>query len=316
MDFAERGLKRLAQANGIAHACKVWEGDIRLLDHVFELSERERDEARAEMDGPPQQLFLSVDYSSAASIPIGATLSVLERADKRLPAAFFVAFRHCLMPWMLVYDYDAAVEQAEMGLLSLDPTDAADTHYHQVAPSLPPCLQDKLTMNPSRAIIALRKMKQTLAPGTARDLVSLLSEMWEYSRGREHYWPSRLTRKVPGLDEYLEECDGIGPGCLLNWYEDDVLNACFDEEVQYIGQNGPLAPTILMSLNLNQPEKRLDRDARKFFDYIAAMIRSLAYAAKIVEVVRGLYDEHLREHRLKSGLQTEPSAADLRNQQL
>ena len=53
---------------------KVWEGDIRILDHMFEQSERERNEARAEMDDPAQSLFLVTDFSSAASIPIGATL--------------------------------------------------------------------------------------------------------------------------------------------------------------------------------------------------------------------------------------------------
>ena len=102
VDFVERGFKRFAQANGIDTVRKVWQGDIRIMDHMFELSERERDRTRAEMDDPAQTLFLVIDFSSAASIPIGAALtSVLEREHSCLPAAFFVTFRHCLEKWML-----------------------------------------------------------------------------------------------------------------------------------------------------------------------------------------------------------------------
>jgi len=36
------------------------------------------------------------------------------------------------------------------------------------------------------------------------------------------------------------------------------------------------------------------------------MLESLAWAAKIVEIIREIYDEYLREHRLNSGFQTEP----------
>src|SRR5487761_23829 len=58
VDFVERGLKRIAQANGIAQVRRVWQGDLRILDHSFELSERQREEARAEMDAPARTLFL------------------------------------------------------------------------------------------------------------------------------------------------------------------------------------------------------------------------------------------------------------------
>ena len=78
VDFVERGLKRTAQTNGIAQVRKVWQGDLRILDHTFELSEREREEARAEMDAPACKLFLVADFSAAASIPIAPTLRRLE----------------------------------------------------------------------------------------------------------------------------------------------------------------------------------------------------------------------------------------------
>ena len=60
--------------------------------------------------------------------------------------------------------------------------------------------------------------------------------------------------------------------------------------------------------------KELDEEVRRVFDHAGAMLRSLASAAKIVELVRDLYDEYLREHRLESGLPVEPGAAGVREE--
>src|SRR5579863_1302129 len=103
--------------------------DLRIMDHLFELSERERNEARAEMDEPPQALFLVGDYSAAASIPIGATLPLLEREHDLLPAAFHAAFIHSLCTWMPVYDHSAATAHAEMGLMDLVDEEIKESIY-------------------------------------------------------------------------------------------------------------------------------------------------------------------------------------------
>jgi len=314
VDFVEKGLKRIAEVNGIAQVRRVWQGDLRLLDHTFDLSEREREEARAEMDAPARVLFLVGDFSSAASVPIGATLEVLEREDRRLPAAFFVAFRHCLRKWMLVYDYDAASEHAEMAMVDREDAELADSIYPKVKTSIPACLQGQLDMDAAQAFSILGATRRSLSDTTSRELVARLLEMRRHSAWYPHYWPYRLIRRIPGLDDYLEECDGIGPGCLLNWYEDDPIAACFDEEMTYIGQNGPLAPCILRAISLNKSEGLLDRKVRRVFDYVGAMIRSLASAAQIVEIIRELFDEHLRRHRLQPRLQTDAGAAGLRQE--
>jgi hypothetical protein len=316
VDFVERGLKRIAQENGIAQVRRVWQGDLRILDHTFELNEREREEARAETDAPARILFLVADFSNAASIPIGATLEVLEREDRRLPAAFFVAFRHCLRKWMLVYAYDAASEHAEMATADREDVELADSIYPKVKTSVPTCLQGQLDMDPRHAFSILRARQKSLADPTSREIVTRLLEMGRNSARYPHYWPYRLIRRIPGLDDYLEECDGIAPGCVLNWYEDDPIAACFDEEMTYIGQNGPLAPCILRAISLNKSESVLDRKVLRVFDYVAAMIRSLARAAQIVEIIRELFDEHLRRHRLQPGLQTDAGSADIRQKQL
>jgi hypothetical protein len=314
VDFVERGFNRFCQANRIDDVRTVWQGDLRIMDHLFEVNERERNEARAEMDGPPRTLFLVGDYSAAASIPVGPTLPLLEGEHSLLPAAFHAAFIDCLQKWMLVYDHSDAAEHAEMGLIEMEEEEFKESVYPQVAATVPACLRDRLTMNPSRAFGLLREVQPKLRGSVARHLVAHLLDMHRNSTGYRHAWPGQLIGQVPGLEEYLEDSDGTGPGCLVNWYEDDAISACFDEEMTYIGQNGPLAPSILRMIALDIPQKAVDQSVRRLFDYVGAMLRSLASAAKIVEIIRDGYDEYLREHRLKSGLQTQPGASGVRDE--
>jgi hypothetical protein len=71
VDFVERGFNRLCRQNGAAEAKKVWVGDLRIADTLFELTEQERDHIE---DESIPRLFLIADYEAAASIPIGARL--------------------------------------------------------------------------------------------------------------------------------------------------------------------------------------------------------------------------------------------------
>ena len=134
-------------------------------------------------------------------------------------------------------------------------------------------------------------------------------------QGFTHAWPGHVTEKdVPGIGDWLTDAEECRPGCLITWYEDDTINACFDEEAQHMGENGPCQPNVLLGINLNRPVRKLDWQVRKVFGHAAAMLESLASAARIVETIRGIYDEYLREHRLNSGFQTEPGAPGLRHE--
>src|SRR6266496_546691 len=126
----------------------------------------------------------------------------------------------------------------------------------------------------------------------------------------------RIVKDVPGIDAWLMDAEYSRPGCLITWYENDAINACFDEEAQHMGENGPCQPNVALPIHLDKPVKQLDEEVRRVFDHASAMIRSLASAAKIVELVRNLYDEYLREHRLEPGLSVEPGAAGVREEQL
>src|SRR5579872_1237168 len=106
---------------------------------------------------------------------------------------------------------------------------------------------------------------------------------------------------------------------LLSWELRNPMekrHACFDEEAQHMGENGPCQPNVALPIHLNKPAKELDEEVRRVFDHASAMLRSLASAARIVELVRDLYDEYLRQHRLMSGLPAEPGLAGVREEQL
>ena len=152
VDFVERGFKRFCKESGSEDARKIWEGDLRIMDHMVELTEQERSQARAEMDGPARTLFLAGDFSAAVSIPIGATLPHLEREDKLLPAAFCALFVHDLWKWMRVYDVSDALEHAEMGMVDMDEDQLRDSCYPQVNAEIPRCLNGRLKMNPAHAL--------------------------------------------------------------------------------------------------------------------------------------------------------------------
>lgn len=312
MDFVERGFRRFCTKNEADQAKKIWSGFLRIMDHPFELTEQERNSA--ETESPTTTLYLVGEYDAAASIPIGATLTLLEREHELLPAAFYKVFVHNLWKWMRVYDYSDALEHAEMWLEDLDEDSEAESVYPKVARNVPPCLQKYSKLGNRKARRFLQDIEVELRSPLARQLVKHLLEMDAHGRGREHAWAGKLAERIPTIGDFLNDADSCGPGCLISWYEDDEVNACFDEEMRDLGANGPMEPPMVLSIPLDKPVATLDSEIKRVFDYVSAMLQSLAAAARIVEIIRELYDEHLRQHRIKSGLQIEPGLAGVRNQ--
>jgi len=295
---------------------KVWVGDLRIMDYIFDLSARERDGAEAESDGSKTVLYLVGDYEAAASIPIGATLPHLEREHELLPAAFYEVFTTNLWKWMRVYDYATAKEHADMWTDGLSEEEIKESVYPKVESELPECMgRHGATFKVKKAVPFLRQIYPELRSPVARSLVKHVLEMNARGRGFTHAWPGQISEKdIPGIRDWFTEAEDCRPGCLITWYEDDAINACFDEQAQHMGENGPCEPNVLLAINLNTPAKQLDRQVRKVFGHAAAMLESLASAAKIVETIREIYDEYLREHRLNSGFQAEPGPAGLRQE--
>ena len=316
VDFVEQGFRRFCSQNRAADAKRVWVGDLRITDSLFELTEQERNQVEAEREGLADHLYLIGDYEAAASIPVGATLARLEAEHPLLPPAFYEVFTKNLYKWMRVYDYVDAQEHAETWMEDLNDEELEASIYRKVDIEIPTCIKRHSKALKTRRS---RKLLQEIRPDTsvARELIRHVLEMDTHGHGHEHAWPGQITEKdVPGVGDWLADAEYSRPGCLITWYENDAINACFDEEAQHMGENGPCQPNVALPIHLDKTSKELDEEVRRVFDHAGAMLRSLASAAKIVELVRDLYDEYLREHRLESGLPAEPGLAGVRKEQL
>jgi hypothetical protein len=316
VDFVERGFSRFCRENGATEAKKVWVGDLRIADYLFELTEQERNQIEAGREDATQQLFLIADYEAAASIPIGATLASLEAEDELLPAAFYQVLIANLYKWMRIYDYLDAQEHAEMWMEDMSDEELEASVYRKVEIEIPHCIKKhskELTHPRERALLEQFRPRRA----AVRQLIRYTLEMDDYGQGQEHAWPGHLTDKdVPGIGDWLMDAESSRPGCLITWYEGDAINACFDEEAQHMGENGACQPNVAIPIRLDQSPKKLDKQVKQVFDYAGAMLHSLASAAKAVEIIREFYDEHLRKHRLQPGLPAEPGPAGVRDEQL
>lgn len=240
----------------------------------------------------------------------------LESEHDLLPAAFYDVLTKNLYKWMRVYDYLDAQEHAETWMEDLSDEELEASVYRKVDIEIPACIKERSkTLNHKKALNLLHEIQPRTS--VARELIRNVLEMNAHGQGHEHAWPGQISEKdVPGIDTWLTDADYSRPGCLITWYENDAINGCFDEEAQQMGENGPCQPNVALPIHLDKSVKELDEEVRRVFDHASAMLRSLASAAKIVELIRNLYDEYLREHRLESGLPVEPGAAGVREEQL
>jgi hypothetical protein len=316
VDFVERGFRRFAKVNGANEARRVWAGELRIADYLYPLSEPERNQLESDSKGSIDKLFLIGEYDAAASIPIGATLANLEREHPLLPAAFYKTFVHNLWKWMRVYDYSDAVEHSELWLSELDEENEAESVYRKVKEGIPPCLANSSSLSENKARRFLRGIGPSLRSATCRHLVQHVLQLDDLGKGWEHPWATALLKRSPEIEQLLDGADGCGPGCLISWHENDEIQACFDEEMRCIGQEGPLEPPIVLAIPLIGSLQDRDKSVSEVFEYTAAMLTSLAKAAKIVEMIREIDDEHLCQHRLQPGIQAQPSSTHVRDEQL
>ncbi len=314
VDFVERGFRRFCSQNRAADAKRVWIGDLRITDSLFELTEQERNQIEAGREEITDHLYLIGAYEAAASVPIGATLARLESDHDLLPFAFYEVLTTNLYKWMRVYDYLDAEEHAEMWMEDLSNEELEASTYRKVDMEIPACIKrHSKTLKYRKARSLLEEIRAHTS--VARELILHLLERDAHGQGHEHAWPGQISEKeVPGIDDWLMDAENSRPGCLVTWYEDDAINTCFDEEAQHMGENGPCQPNVALPIHLDKPAKELDEEVRRVFDHAGAMLRSLADASRIVEIIRDLYDEYLREHRVKSGLPAEPGPAGVRDE--
>jgi hypothetical protein len=296
LDFVAKGLAHHCKANKIEQVSKVFEAaNIQLQDEMMELTDYQR--CQQEREEPSSRMFLLVDYEQSAMVQIGPTLRMLENVDPHLPSAFFQVFATNLGRWMRVYDFRDAEMYASDQMEMLDEEELKESFYPKVKASRPACLKKVPTY--AKALRFLSDIQARLS-GSNRKLVRLCLQMHEEGKRHELAHPSMLRDVLPELGDYFDQTDYPGPGALLVIEEDDLTEACFTEEMQYLGQDSPIGSTAMLLIDLTQRSQNiLDGQVKRVFDYAGAMLRSLAHAAELILEIRGIYDEDLRQRRLE-----------------
>src|SRR6266852_4180469 len=185
VDFVEREFRMFCSQNRVVDAKRVWVGDLRIMDSIFELTEQERNQVEAGREGVTDHLYLVGDYEAAASIPISATLARLEAEHALLPAAFYEVFTKNLYKWMRVYDYLEAQEHAEMWMEDLSEDELEASIYRKVDMEIPACIKKHSKILKYRRA---RTLLQEINPRTsvARELIRHLLEMDAHGQEHEH----------------------------------------------------------------------------------------------------------------------------------
>src|SRR5580704_5995078 len=195
VDFVERGFRRFCSQKRAANVKRVWVGDLRITDSLFELTEQERNQVEAGREGMTDHLYLVGDYEAAASIPIGATLASLEGEHPLLPAAFYQVFTTNLYKWMRVYDYLDAQEHADTWMEDLSTEELESSVYHKVDMEIPASIKRHSKTLKYRTT---RNLLREIQPHTrvARALIRQALEMDAHGQGHEHAWPARSLRRT------------------------------------------------------------------------------------------------------------------------
>ena len=311
VDCAAKALSRFCRSNGSATVSRVFpESTIRILDSLTERSEYEL--AQSGETEPSSRLFLMVDYYQAAMVQIGPTLTLLGKIHSDLPAAFYQAFTTNLWRWMRVYDFHDAEQYAEDEIKILEEEERKESFLPKVKEARPACLKD--LPDYEEAVKVLRQLQPQCRYSRLSSLVQKCLELHHWGDGQDERWPSRLRERVPEMEDYLDNTDYPGPGALVVFDENDVIEACCAEELQYLGQNYQIGSTLMLLIDLEQDSALLDREVQAAFEYLGRMLRSLAAATEMIETIRGIYDADLRRRRLDSRVQTEQSAAGIREE--
>jgi hypothetical protein len=296
VDFIAKGLARFCRQNGSVTVARVFpESTIRIMDELLERGEIERCQSE---DDDIDRMFVLVDYEQAAMIPIGPTLACLGKVHELLPAAFHVVFAANLALWMRTYDYRDAEFYAEEQKHMLDEEELKESFYPEVEKTRPKCLSNPPEYE--EAVTFLQRVQGDIKVSAAARMIRLCLAMHDAGHIHEPAWPSKLQKQLPELQEYFECTDEPGPGSLIVFEEDDLIEACFTEEMQYLGQNYAIGSTRMLLIDLKKSVEALDRQVAAAFDHIKAMLQSLSHATELIEIIRGIYGEDLRQRGVES----------------
>lgn len=312
VDFVAAGLARFCRSHGLPQVSRVFpESSIRLMDEIIEISEYDRMQAEVT---EREKMFLMVDYHESAVVPIGPTLAYLEAINNKLPAAFFMAFSRNLSRWMRVYDYRDAEFYAADCIEMLEDDELKESFFPSVRGARPRCLAK--VPGYQHSIRQLQRFLPAVKDRRAGALLGQCLRMHVEGDGWESQFPWKLRDIYPEMEDYVDHTDEPGPGVSIVFEENDLIEACFNEQMQYLGQDLPISSSLMLVIDVSKDEKSIDEQVKRAFEHLAAMLRSLSVASHLIEMIRGIYDEHLRQGGHEPGVHAQPGAAGVRQEQL
>lgn len=302
----KKGLTRYCDSQGLKTASRVFsEGTVGFVD---DLSRLDCFSQPLTSCASSTQMLLVVYYASSVVVPIGAALKAFRTINETLSDAFYEVVRHNLGRWMRTYDYTDALYLAESQIEMMGEDEARESYYPEVKKQCQQWMPKKLPSYKG-AVKLLQKFQPHLKCSHLKKLISLALKMHERGNGYDTAWPAYLRDVVPGMEHFLENTDQPGPGALIVFEEDDLVSGCFDEEMQYLGNDYAIGPSLMLRVDLGKPDKDLDAQVTRMFAHIGAMLNSLAIGAELILAIRKTNAEDLRRRRLEPRVQTVPGAA-------
>lgn len=268
LHFVRRTIQRFARNHGATVIDQAFEVSISLSDSPLDLLEPSE-----EPDG--SLVFLYMEAESCGFVNLGPVLPILERAHPRLPATFVRLFFNGMNRWFRTYDHRDADERLDNMEGMYDPRDESDAEALAALPSrgdvLPPCLKRKpLGRRALRSILPRLASQSRVAR-----LMRAVQQLEDISQRAER------MEIPPQVAEIFSDMNPPVPVLLAIFREGDAIEACFDEERQYMLEIQP-EPWPLLPFNATHPTS-----IRTAFDCLGTALDTLAAARQVLELVPG-----------------------------
>jgi hypothetical protein len=224
-----------------------------------------------EDEGRPQRFFLTVEPSEAGCLVFGPTLALLEKWHPRLPSTFFHLFAAALNRWIRIYDYRDAEERWEnlLDWIANEP-DADQYELPDVQGSIPPCMKQAPLKQG-----ALIRLKDKIGDPLAAGLVEAVLGLNKVSRSAER------PTLCDDVGELLSDCNPPLPSLLAIFAESDAIEACFQEESEYMMEVTP-EPNLILPL-----DPANIASVRGTFHSFGVACKTLAAASRLMDLMPG-----------------------------
>ncbi len=268
LHFVRRTIQRFARSHGATSIDQAFEVLLSFSDSPLDLFEPSEE--------PDSSLvFLYMEAASCGFVNFGPVLPILEKAHPRLPATIVHLFLNGMNRWFRTYDYRDADERLDNMEGMYDPKDESDAEALAALPSrediLPPCLKRKPLRR--RALGSL--LSGLSSQSKVAHLIRAAQDLDDVSQRVER------MEIPPHVAEVFSDMNPPVPVLLAIFREGDAIEACFDEERQYMLELQP-EPWPLLPFNATDPS-----GIRTAFECLGTALDTLAAARKVLGLIPG-----------------------------